>query len=203
VRVYDPSAQRRPVLDMTWDEYPITAMSLYGDNQVVVGNTHGSMALLDIRKGKLVHMFRGFAGAIRCVKCHDSQPVVASCGLDRFFRLHDINTREIVHKKYMKSRLNCLLLNKEIWKEELTVADSALAGENTEEVKGDINENDIEEDAELWDHMEVVKTRTIKRKDTAEIKIIEKKQKMSKSEKINRKVQQPRKAKKPKKGDLE
>jgi hypothetical protein len=28
VRVYDPSAQRRPVLDMEFDEYPLTAMGL-------------------------------------------------------------------------------------------------------------------------------------------------------------------------------
>ncbi|GCC42969.1 hypothetical protein chiPu_0026960, partial [Chiloscyllium punctatum] len=54
VRVYDPSSpQRRPVLEMTYEEYPLTAMSLTPDgNSVVVGNTHGQVAVLDIRKGE-------------------------------------------------------------------------------------------------------------------------------------------------------
>ncbi|KAK2187581.1 hypothetical protein NP493_161g02032 [Ridgeia piscesae] len=93
IRVYDPkSGQRRPVLDMEFDEYPFTSMGLrFGGNEVVVGNTHGKMALMDLRgKGHMVHCYRGFAGSIRCVECHPTLPLVASCGLDRYVRIHDL-----------------------------------------------------------------------------------------------------------------
>lgn len=166
VRIYDPNVQRRPVLDMTFDEYPITAMSSCSDFQVVVGNTQGSMALLDIRKGKLVHRFKGFAGGIRSIQCHSSLPVVASCGLDRYFRVHDINTKELLHKMYLKSRLNCLLMSKRDWSkdtsdnEEITEDKSENSNNNVEE-----DEDDDEANAdEVWEQMDVVKTRTLKRK---------------------------------------
>lgn len=171
---------------MSWDEYPITAMSIYRDNQVVVGNTHGTLALLDIRKGKLVHLFKGFAGSIRSIKCHATQPVVASCGLDRFLRVHDINTKELTHKKYLKSRLNCLLLSRKEWSKDSTeVAADSLVDNVTE----DNEENsDRASDAEdVWDLMEVVKTRTVKRKDTEEDSVVEKKQKMTIKEKVKKK----------------
>lgn len=167
---------------MSWDEYPITAMSIYRDNQVVVGNTHGSMALLDFRMGKLVHVFKGFAGSIRSIKCHATEPVVASCGLDRFFRVHDINTRELTHKKYMKSRLNCLLLSKHKWIKDAT-KDVENAVEVTEDTNHESNSKDSEDEEEVWNQMEVVKTRTVKRKDLNEDQIIEKKQKISTKEK--------------------
>ena len=104
-------------------------------SQVVVGNTHGNMALIDVRNGnwkktfsfnvspsimfqefiliwrekytndiecfsagKLVHIYKGFAGAIRSVHCHGSLPLVASCGLDRFLHVHNVDTKQQLHK---------------------------------------------------------------------------------------------------------
>lgn len=53
VRVYDPSApQRRPVLEAQFGEYPLTALSLTANQTVVVGNSHGELAILDLRKGE-------------------------------------------------------------------------------------------------------------------------------------------------------
>ncbi|XP_045153186.1 WD repeat-containing protein 74 isoform X1 [Echinops telfairi] len=53
VRVYDPaSPQRRPVLEATYGEYPLTAMTLTPEgNSVIVGNTHGQLAEIDLRQG--------------------------------------------------------------------------------------------------------------------------------------------------------
>lgn len=187
MRVYDPQSQRRPVLDMSWDEYPITAMSLYRDNQVVVGNTHGSMALLDIRTGKLVHNFKGFAGSIRSIQCHSSQPVVASCGLDRFFRVHDINSRELIHKKYLKSRLNCMIMTSMKWQD--LDSESAVEQTSTEQniLVGTVEQTPVGKDTEdnedeIWNQMEIVKTKTMKRKDVVSEKdsVKEKKLKMKK-----------------------
>ncbi|XP_058016757.1 WD repeat-containing protein 74 [Ahaetulla prasina] len=147
VRVYDPSCpQRRPVLEVTFGEYPLTALSLTSDaNAAVVGSSHGDVAVIDLRQGRLVKCLKGFAGSVRAIQCHPTLPVVASCGLDRFLRLHNLQSQRLEHKVYLKSRLNCLLLtSREKWESE--ALDPSLNLQ--EEVK--------EEDDELWNSMEVV-----------------------------------------------
>ncbi|XP_069749946.1 WD repeat-containing protein 74 isoform X2 [Narcine bancroftii] len=120
VRVYDPNTQRRPVLQMTYGEYPLTALSLMSDaNSVVVGNTHGELAVLDLRKGKLLKCLKGQAGSVRDVQCHPSLPLVASCGLDRFLRVHHVAEKRLLYKVYLKSQLSCLLFtSRDNWEAE-------------------------------------------------------------------------------------
>ncbi|KAM6158069.1 WD repeat-containing protein 74 isoform 2-T2 [Rhynchocyon petersi] len=123
VRVYDPaSPQRRPVLEATYGEYPLTAMTLTpGGNSVIVGNTHGQLAEIDLRQGRLLGCLKGLAGSVRALQCHPSKPLLASCSLDRVLRVHRIrNPRGLEHKVYLKSRLNCLLLSgRDNWEEDL------------------------------------------------------------------------------------
>lgn len=146
VHVFDPSSpQRRPVLEAKFGEYPLTALSLPASgNTVVVGNTHGQIALLDLRKGLVCGSLKGLAGGVRSLQCHPSQPVVASCGLDRFLRIHCLEDRKLQHKVYLKSRLNCLLL-----------ASRDLEGGTKEEATQEVKEEDEEQD-EVWDTMEQV-----------------------------------------------
>ncbi|XP_032735173.1 WD repeat-containing protein 74 isoform X3 [Lontra canadensis] len=122
VRVYDPaSPQRRPVLEATYGEYPLTAMTLTpGANSVIVGNTHGQLAEIDLRQGRLLGCLKGLAGSVRGLQCHPSKPLLASCGLDRVLRVHRIrNPRGLEHKVYLKSQLNCLLLSgRDNWEDE-------------------------------------------------------------------------------------
>ncbi|KAM7412486.1 hypothetical protein PAMA_020050 [Pampus argenteus] len=145
VHVFDPSSpQRRPVLEAKYGEHPLTALSLpAGGNEVVVGNTQGQIALLDLRKGLVCGSLKGLAGGVRALQCHSSQPVVASCGLDRFLRIHSLEDRKLQHKVYLKSRLNCLLLASR----DLEDGGATEAAE-CEEVK--------EEEDEVWDAMEQV-----------------------------------------------
>lgn len=97
--MYDPKAQKRPVIDMEFERYPLMSLSLaHNENQVIVGTSRGRMGLIDLRKKLLVHVFKGFAGSIRCVQCHPSLPLVASCGLDRFLRIHDLYKHKLVKK---------------------------------------------------------------------------------------------------------
>ncbi|XP_059566361.1 WD repeat-containing protein 74 isoform X2 [Myotis daubentonii] len=101
VRVYDPaSPQRRPVLEATYGEHPLTAMTLTpGGNSVIVGNTHGQLAEIDLRQGRLLGCLKGLAGSVRGLQCHPSKPLLASCGLDRILRVHRIrNPRGLEHK---------------------------------------------------------------------------------------------------------
>uniref|UniRef100_A0A8C3PD82 WD repeat domain 74 n=1 Tax=Chrysemys picta bellii TaxID=8478 RepID=A0A8C3PD82_CHRPI len=151
VRLYDPSSpQRRPVLEATYGEYPLTALSLTpGADSVVVGSSHGDMAVIDLRQGRLVKCLKGFAGSVRSVQCHPTLPLVASCGLDRFLRVHNIEDKHLVHKVYLKSRLNCLLLtSREKW--------------DDEEPEPAAPQADVKEEKdELWDGMETVATKTV------------------------------------------
>ncbi|KAM9301738.1 WD repeat-containing protein 74 [Gastrophryne carolinensis] len=154
VRVYDPnSPQRRPVLEALFGEDPLTALSVTPDGRsVVVGSSHGNMGVIDLRKGQLLCALKGCAGSVRSIQCHRSMPVVASCGLDRFMRLHSLNDKKLLHKVYLKSRLNCLLLtSRDKWEEEEATS------EPTQDVKD-------EEDDEVWDNMDTVKEATATKK---------------------------------------
>lgn len=126
---------------------------------MAVGNTHGQIALLDLRKGLVRGCLKGLTGGVRGLQCHPSQPVVASCGLDRFLRVHGLEDRRLQHKVYLKSRLNCLLLASG----PLGDAGGPAAGEESREVK---EEGEGSGD-EVWDTMERVEE-TPKRKSTEE-----------------------------------
>lgn len=151
VHVFDPSSpQRRPVLEFEYGDYPLTALSLPASGHTVaVGNTHGQIALLDLRKGMVRGCLKGLAGAVRGLHCHASQPVVASCGLDRFLRIHSLDDRKLLHKVYLKSRLNCLLL---------ASRDLEDAGQGAPVGRASCQEMKEEEssDDEVWDNMEQV-----------------------------------------------
>uniref|UniRef100_A0A6I8N6L8 WD repeat-containing protein 74 n=1 Tax=Ornithorhynchus anatinus TaxID=9258 RepID=A0A6I8N6L8_ORNAN len=101
VRVYDPSSPtRRPVLEASYGEYPLTALTLVpGGTSVVVGNTHGQLAEIDLRQGRLVCCLKGLAGSVRGLQCHPTRPLLASCGLDRVLRVHRLrDPRGLEHK---------------------------------------------------------------------------------------------------------
>ncbi|KAM9456077.1 WD repeat-containing protein 74 isoform 2-T2 [Clarias gariepinus] len=150
VRVYDPACQRRPVLEVKFGEVPLTALSVPpGENSVVVGNTHGQLATLDLRKGLVRGCMKGMAGSVRGLQCHPSLPLVASCGLDRFLRIHNLNDRTLMHKVYLKSRLNCVLLSSR---------DLQAATDEDDQVEEVKNEED-----EVWDAMETVTEKSGKR----------------------------------------
>lgn len=132
-------------MEAKYSEYPLVTLSLpSGGNSVVVGNTHGEIAILDLRKGLVRGCLKGLAGGVRSLQCHPSLPLVASCGLDRFLRIHSLEDRKLLHKVYLKSRLNCLLLASRDPQDGGNVSKTAVTGE----VK--------EEDGEVWDILEKV-----------------------------------------------
>ena len=147
--------------------------------QVIVGNTQGKMGLLDIRQGKVVHLYKGFAGGIRSVQCHASKPVVASCGLDRFLRVHDIESKALLSKVYMKSRLNCVAMT-ERWGDEKIETRASKSVDNGVGLTKDENDNDDIDD--VWDNMEVVKTRTVKKLGQEDDDVTNSRQKKRKTE---------------------
>ncbi|XP_066031218.1 WD repeat-containing protein 74-like isoform X2 [Chamaea fasciata] len=147
VRLYDPATpQRRPVLDVTFGEAPLTALALPPrGSSVVVGSARGDVAVIDLRKGRVLRVLKGFSGGVRGLQCHPRLPLVASVGLDRFLRLHRLHDGGLRDKVYLKSRLTCLLLN------------TNLDWEAREEPPPQKDAKDEEGD-ELWDALEPVPT---------------------------------------------
>ncbi|GFU52584.1 WD repeat-containing protein 74 [Nephila pilipes] len=149
IRLYDTRAQRRPVIDMDFERYPLMSLSLaHNDNQVVVGSSRGRMALIDLRRKLLVHAFKGFVGSIRSVQCHPTLPWVASCGLDRFLRIHDLNQHKLLKKIYLKTRLNCLLFG--------TYLSAPIEAPKPPPINNVVEAVDAEEES-MWNAMPLVK----------------------------------------------
>jgi len=48
--------------------------------------------------GKVLNTYKGATGSIRCVKCHNSLPVVAACGLDRFIRIYNLEDKKLLNQ---------------------------------------------------------------------------------------------------------
>ncbi|KAK7881950.1 hypothetical protein WMY93_028124 [Mugilogobius chulae] len=128
VHIFDPSSpRRRPVLEAHRS-----------------GEHAGQVALLDLRKGLVRGVLKGATGSIRALQCHQSLPLVASCGLDRFLRIHSLSDRKLQHKVYLKSRLNCLLFS------------SSDPNAEAKPLKVKEEEEEREEEDEVWDRMESV-----------------------------------------------
>ncbi|KAJ8044460.1 WD repeat-containing protein 74 [Holothuria leucospilota] len=122
------------------------------NRSVIVGNVQGRMCKIDLRNGKVSRAYRGFAGSIRHIECHPTQPLVGSCGLDRFFRLHFIESGKLENKDSSVTED----------KEEVR---KAIAGLDAAE-DGAEEEDDEDSGNELWEGLEDVgeEAERIKRK---------------------------------------
>ncbi|VDK50989.1 unnamed protein product [Anisakis simplex] len=168
IRVYDPRSQRRPVKEMEWLEEPITAMTLCNSQMhIVAGNSKGEMALFDLRnKLRVVCKLKGCSGSVRGIDAHPASPLVASCSIDRFVRLHDFNSKKLIKKVYCKARLNKLLMKNDISimdkrekvnKEELDeydetwrkIEEGGEVGDNSDDFEASMSS----EDETLWNDM--------------------------------------------------
>ncbi|XP_042438351.1 WD repeat-containing protein DDB_G0290555-like [Zingiber officinale] len=113
VRLYDTSAQRRPVMSVDYRETPIKAVcpDLHG-YKVYVGNASGDLGSFDIRTGKLLGGFTGkCSGSIRSIRKHPELSVIASCGLDCYLRVWDTNTRQLLSTVFLKQHLTNVIFD--------------------------------------------------------------------------------------------
>ncbi|XP_074317182.1 uncharacterized protein LOC141653347 isoform X2 [Silene latifolia] len=108
VRLYDISAQRRPVFSVSFRETPIKAVAEDLDgNTIYFGNGAGDLASIDIRTGKVLGCFVGkCSGSIRSIARHPEHSIIASCGLDGYLRIWDIESRQLLSAVYLKQHLN-------------------------------------------------------------------------------------------------
>lgn len=118
VLLYDIRVQRKPVVKFLEKKASYTTISpAYRDRQVLLGTSKGYMQWLDLRGVKLIKTYTAFTGSITGIVCDPVDPYVATVSLDRHLRVHQMETKVLVYKNYMKQNLTKLLV-KPIIKEE-------------------------------------------------------------------------------------
>ncbi|XP_078434298.1 transducin/WD40 repeat-like superfamily protein [Wolffia australiana] len=122
IRLYDISAQRRPVISVDFRESSIRSLAADLDGNVVyVGTGAGDLASFDMRTGKLLGCFIGkCSGSIRSIARHPDIPVIASCGLDGYLRLWDAGTRQPLSAVFLKQQLTHLAFDPSFSGEEVS-----------------------------------------------------------------------------------
>lgn len=67
--------------------------------QIIVGSGKGKMNLVDLRNpAKVLNTYKGFVGSITGIACCKNEPYVVSVSLDRFLRIHHIDTKQLLKK---------------------------------------------------------------------------------------------------------
>jgi ribosome biogenesis protein NSA1 len=137
-------------------------------SKMIVANTRGEMEMLDIRfcgsvskenKCFVLKKYKGFQGTIKSIEIgkpntQSEKLQIASCGLDRYLRLHDVESGQMKLKLYLKSRMNCLLFShNEPLKPNLNKTDDKQAVDDDQ--LSSINSEDLATD-DLWSDMETI-----------------------------------------------
>ncbi|KDP30949.1 hypothetical protein JCGZ_11325 [Jatropha curcas] len=138
VRLYDTSAQRRPVISFDFRETPIKAVTEDQDGHTIyIGNGSGDLASVDIRTGKLLGCFLGkCSGSIRSIARHPELPVIGSCGLDSYLRLWDIKTRQLLSAVFLKQHLTNVVFDSNFTEREVTLKAQNLSEIQNEDEMG-------------------------------------------------------------------
>nr|CAD7587534.1 unnamed protein product [Timema genevievae] len=110
--IYNPGSQRRPVISTKVPDNAFSCITTApNENHVVVGSGVGNILLIDLRKtNKIVSKYKGCSGCVTAIACHKTEPYIVSLSLDRYLRVHNLNTTALVHKVHMVSPLNFLLV---------------------------------------------------------------------------------------------
>ena len=77
---------------------------MHAGTSIWLANGMGKIECLDLRMSKLHSALKGPAGAVKSLALHPELPVIASVGLDRFFRLHNTSSRRMMCKVYLKQQ---------------------------------------------------------------------------------------------------
>ncbi|XP_063390912.1 WD repeat-containing protein 74 [Cydia fagiglandana] len=112
IRLYDVRAQRRPVCNIETDKMAATCIAPGRDErEVMVGFGRGQLHAVELRAGRLGAGLRGAAGAVAAVAVAAGR--VYSASLDRHLRVHCYNTKQLLYKQYLTSKLTGLLIQTE------------------------------------------------------------------------------------------
>eukprot|EP00123_Amoebidium_parasiticum_P015023 comp22746_c3_seq1/m.35478 comp22746_c3_seq1/g.35478 ORF comp22746_c3_seq1/g.35478 comp22746_c3_seq1/m.35478 type:complete len:397 (-) comp22746_c3_seq1:93-1283(-) len=152
IRLYDTRAQKKPVFSTTFGEHPIMCLAVTQDAKTAIfGNSIGEMRSLDLRTRRLHLGYKGSSGSVRAVAVHPHLPYVASVGLDRYARVHRIDTGKLYAAVYLKQRLTSVLFAAEGL---VKVEEKKSVEDVKEEKKKETEEGDADD---IWNSMVEVK----------------------------------------------
>ena len=115
---------------------------------MIAGDTVGRVSRVDLRTLRLNGVYKGNTGSIRDIAIHPSMNMVATVGLDRIMRVFDIETRQQLHRVYLRQRLNCVLFSSE---ELVQCFAKEEESEKEEEEKESSDDLEVEEEEEEKD----------------------------------------------------
>ncbi|PZC72068.1 hypothetical protein B5X24_HaOG211955 [Helicoverpa armigera] len=152
--LYDSRAQRRPVICVDFEKMAATCITnSFDERQVLVGFGRGQLHQVDLRKGKPDRGYKGCVGAVSDISVVRERRLIVSCSLDRHIRVHDYNSKELVYKQYLTSKLSCVLVQTES-STPLTKVESEIKEEVEDVVKVEADDGDDLD--HLFENMETV-----------------------------------------------
>lgn len=113
------------------------------DSVLYTGDTTGRVSRIDLRTLRLSGTYKGNTGSVRDIAIHPTLPRLATVGLDRIMRVFDSESRQQLHRVYLRQQLNAVLFTSE---EEVKM----FAEEESEESDVD-NESDVNEASDMDD----------------------------------------------------
>lgn len=114
------------------------------DSVLYTGDTTGRVSRIDLRTLRLSGTYKGNMGSVRDIAIHPTLPRLATVGLDRIMRVFDSESRQQLHRVYLRQQLNAVLFTSE---EEVKM----FAEEESEEESDVDNESDVNEASDMDD----------------------------------------------------
>ena len=111
------------------------------DSVLYTGDTTGRVSRVDLRTLRLSGTYKGNTGSVRDIAIHPTLPRLATVGLDRIMRVFDSESRQQLHRVYLRQQLNAVLFTSE---EEVKM----FAEEESEESDVD-NVSDVNESSDM------------------------------------------------------
>ena len=118
------------------------------DSVLYTGDTTGRVSRVDLRTLRLSGTYKGNTGSVRDIAIHPTLPRLATVGLDRIMRVFDSESRQQLHRVYLRQQLNAVLFTSE---EEVKM----FAEEESEEESDVDNESDVNDANEASDVSDV------------------------------------------------
>lgn len=104
--------------------------------RVWAADSMGKIECLDLRMNKLQGSLKGPAGAVKSLALHPELPIIASVGLDRFFRVHNIDSKALLCKLYLKQQLTAVA-----WSPEMPAAETTAVEDGTAQAADTVEAN--------------------------------------------------------------
>ncbi|XP_045474850.1 WD repeat-containing protein 74 [Harmonia axyridis] len=149
VLIYDERAQRRPVCKFLEPKASFSSITTaYRERNILAGTTKGYIEYIDMKKGKCLRTFTGTCGSVTSLLCDPVEPILFATSLDRYLRIYNLDTKEILNKQYLKQNLKRILVKPIVKKEEEIVPN---------------NKTTVDEFDEIFNNLEVISEETAKK----------------------------------------